>query len=90
MDEGGTSTNGSEKEIIMTLHKALHSRDCIDWLYVSRKEKGRELASIEDSVDTSIRRFEIYMKKGLRKTETNKWYLHKPISKWDAQTSLGF
>ena len=38
----------------MHMHKALHPRDDIDKLYVSRKEVGRGLASIEDSVDTSI------------------------------------
>ena len=37
---------------------ALHPRDDVDRLYVSRKEGGRELASIEDSVDPSIQRFE--------------------------------
>ena len=31
----------------MTMHKALHPRDHIDWLYVLRKE-GRGLASIEE------------------------------------------
>ena len=37
----------------MTMHKALHPRDNMDrLLYVSRKEEGRGLASIEDSVDT--------------------------------------
>ena len=44
--------------IIMTMHKALHSRDDVDRLYVSRKQGGRGLASIEDTVDTSIQRFE--------------------------------
>ena len=39
---------------LMTMHKALHPRDNVDRLYVSRKERRRELASIEDSVDTSI------------------------------------
>ena len=42
----------------MTMHKALHPRDDIDSLYVSRKERGRGLASIEDSVDASIQRLE--------------------------------
>ena len=35
------------------MHKALHPRDDVDRLYVSRKEEGRGLTSIEDSVDTS-------------------------------------
>ena len=39
---------------LMTMHKALHPRDDIDRLYVSRKEGGRGLASIVDSVDASI------------------------------------
>ena len=42
----------------MTMHKALHPRDDVDRLYVPRKEGGRGLASIEDSVDSSIQRFE--------------------------------
>ena len=42
----------------MTMHKALHPRDNIDRLYVSRKEGGRGLASIEDSVDVLIQRLE--------------------------------
>ena len=39
---------------LMTIHKALHPRDDVDRLYVSRKEVGRGLASIENSVDASI------------------------------------
>ena len=31
---------------LMTMHMALHSRDDVDWLYVSRKEGGRGLVSI--------------------------------------------
>ena len=46
---------------LMTMHKALHSRDDVDGLYVSRKERGRGLASIEDSVDASIQQLEIYI-----------------------------
>ena len=40
------------------MHKALHPKDDVDILYVSRKEGGRGLASIEDSVDASIQRLE--------------------------------
>ena len=47
----------------MTMHKALHPRDDIDRLYVSRKEGGRGLASIEDSVDASIQQLEDYIEK---------------------------
>ena len=49
---------------LMTMHKALHPRDDVDRLYVPRKEGGgRGLASIEDTVDTFIQRFEDYIEK---------------------------
>ena len=47
----------------MTIHKALHARDDVDRLYVPRKEGGRGLSNIEDSVDTSIQRLEDYREK---------------------------
>ena len=47
----------------MTIHKALHPRDDVNRLYVSRKEGGRGLASIEDSVDASVQRLEDYLEK---------------------------
>ena len=46
---------------LMTMHKALHPRDDVDRLYVSRKEEG-ELPSIEDSVDASIQKLKANMK----------------------------
>ena len=48
---------------LMTMHKALHPRDDVDRLYVSRKEGGRGLASIADSVDVSIQRLKDYKEK---------------------------
>ena len=48
---------------LMTMHKALHPRDDVDRLYVSRKKGGRGLASIEDNVDASIQRLEDYTEK---------------------------
>ena len=45
------------------MHKALHPRDGVDRLYVSRKEGGRGLVSIENSVDASIHRLEDYIEK---------------------------
>ena len=36
---------------LMTMHKALHPRDNVDRIYVSRKGGGRGLASMEDSVE---------------------------------------
>ena len=47
----------------MTIHKALHPGDDVDRLYVSRKQGGRGLASIEDTVDASIQRLEDYIEK---------------------------
>ena len=48
---------------LMTMHKALHPRDDVDRLYVSRKEGGRGLPIIEDTVDASIQRLEDYIEK---------------------------
>ena len=46
----------------MTMHKILHPRDDnVDRLYASRKEAGRGLASLENSVDASIQRLEDYI-----------------------------
>ena len=45
------------------MHKALHPRDDVDRLYVSRKEGGRGFASIENSVNASIQRLEDYLQK---------------------------
>ena len=47
---------------LMTMHKAFHPRDGVDRLHVSRKG-GRELTSIEDSVDASIQRIEDFTEK---------------------------
>ena len=48
---------------LITMHKALQPRDNVDRLYVSRKEGGRGLASIEDTIDASIQRLEDYIEK---------------------------
>ena len=45
----------------MTMHKALHP--IVDRLYVSRREGGRRLASIADSIDVLIQRLEVYIEK---------------------------
>ena len=47
----------------MTMHEALHPEDDVDRLHVPRKEGGRGLASIEDSVDASIQRLKDYKQK---------------------------
>ena len=48
---------------LMTMYKTLYPKDDVNRLYVSRKEGGRGLASIEDSVDASIQRLEDYIEK---------------------------
>ena len=40
------------------MHKALHPRDDVDRLHVSRKQGERGLISIEDNVDASTERLE--------------------------------
>ena len=55
---------------LMTMHKALHPRDDVGRLYISRKEGGRGLASIEDSEDASIHRLEDYIEKHERGLNT--------------------
>ena len=48
---------------VMTMHKALHPRDDVHRLSVSRKEGRRGLVSIKDSVDVSMQRLEDYIQK---------------------------
>ena len=82
----------------MTMHKALHPRDDVDRLYVSRKEGGRGLASIEDGGDASTQRFEDYIgkhKEGLftairneaKKTMNNRKKITRK-QKWEEKTTL--
>ena len=47
----------------MTMYKALHPRDDVEKLRVLRKEGGRGLASIKDSVDASIQQLKDYKEK---------------------------
>ena len=51
----------------MMVHKALYARDFINRLNVSRKEGGRGLANIENSVDASIRGLEDHIKSAKKK-----------------------
>ena len=51
----------------MMINKAWHPRDDIERQYVSRKDGEREIASNEDSIDTSIRRLEDFAKKTKQK-----------------------
>ena len=52
---------------LMTMDKALHLRDDVDRLYVSRKRE-REFVSIEDRVDALIQRLKGENKKEQKKT----------------------
>ena len=45
------------------MQKALHPRDDVDQPYVPRKEEGRGLTCIEDSVDASIQRLKDHIQK---------------------------
>ena len=56
------------------MNKAIHPRYDAERLYVSRKEGGRGLSSIEDSVDASIQRLEHYIE------STEKDWLQGPES----------
>ena len=67
VDQGGTLKMDQRTRKAMLMHKALHPRDGVHILYVSRKEGGRGLSSIENSVDSSIQQLEDYMEKhGIR------------------------
>ena len=59
---------------LRAMHKALNSRDNLDWIYVSRKEKGKCLLSIVVYVDVTILGLEEYtktIKKALRASNYN-------------------
>ena len=47
---------------IMNMHKALHPRSNVDRLYIPRKEGGKGLLSIKDTVYTEIRALGQYLK----------------------------
>ena len=48
---------------LMIMHKALHPRDDVDRLYLSRKEGGKGLTNIKGSVNASIQGLEDYIEK---------------------------
>ena len=84
---------------LMTMHKALHPRDDVDRLCVSRKEGRRGLASIEDSVDASIQRLNDYIQKHeggfitVTRNETENTMNHKMTitgkQKWEEKKLYG-
>ena len=70
----------------MTMHKGLHPRDDVDGLYVSRKEWGRGLASIKDSVDASIQRFEGVLFTSIRNDTDNT--MNNRNKTWEGKQSI--
>ena len=74
---------------LMTMHKALHHRDDVDRLYVSRKEGGRGLASIEDTVDASIQRLKDYIEKHERGLITTIRVDTENTIKWQLENKKG-
>ena len=80
MNDRRTSTNGPENK--KTYDDALHLRDDVDRLYMSRKEEGSGFANIQGSIDTSIQQLEDYIKKAQWKTDfshqkQNRQYKHQ-------------
>ena len=82
---------------LMTMHKALHPRDDVGRLYVSRKKGEWGLTSIEDSVDASIQRLEYYIEKYERglittiRNETDKTINDRMTTrkqKWEENNSM--
>ena len=55
-----------EQEKLMMIHKILHPGDDVHRPHESRKEGGRRLDNIQDSIDASIQRLENYIKKERR------------------------
>ena len=74
------------------MHKALHPRDNVDRLYVSRKERGRGLACIEDSVDALIKRLNGGLITAIRNDTDNTIYNRMTITrkiKWEGKQLYG-
>jgi len=47
---------------LLTMHKALHPRDDVHRLYLSRKEGGKGLMNVKDTVNLAIFNLETYVK----------------------------
>ena len=70
---------------LITTRESLYQRDDIDKLYVSRKERGRGLACLEDSLDSSIRRLVDYIKKSKRRIITQKKHKDQKKKNWEKE-----
>ena len=83
----------------MIIDKVLHPRDDVDILYVSRKEMGREIASIQDSVDVSIQNLEDNIKNAqedwsqppetTQPTQVSIYQKSPPKKKWEEKLLYG-
>ena len=76
---------------LMTIHKALHSRDNVDRLYLSRKEGGRMAANIQDRINASIKRFKDYIEQRGGRLITRAWGKRKKTDnkKWEGKQLHG-
>ena len=78
---------------VLVMKKNLQPRDGIEWLYMSREEKGRGLAIIEDNVDTSIEGHENRIKKSkvtqITATNNSTVGYHPPFStQWTSRSAI--
>ena len=55
VDQKELTQTDRRKRKLTSMQNALHPREDVDRLYLSRKEGGEGVASIEDSVDTSMK-----------------------------------
>ena len=67
MDKGGTQAHRLKEKKSMKMSKAVHLRDDTDRQYVPRKGGRRELAGIENCVDSRIRRLAEYTERVKKK-----------------------
>ena len=77
----------------LTKHKAIYLRDDVGRQYVSRKERGRRLTSIEGNMDAWIWVLKDNIKKKLRKTNYSNQKQHKQYkdqqNKNNLETGMG-
>ena len=55
VDQKELTQTDRRKRKLTSMQNALHPREDVDRLYLSRKEGGEGVASIEDSVDASMK-----------------------------------
>ena len=70
---------------LMTMHKALHPRDDVDRLYVSRKEGGRGLDRLEDYIEKHEHRLITAIRKDTDNTTNDRITITRK-QKWEKTT----